>query len=285
MPTATLPARRRVELQERTASTATLINRDAGIVANVKVLGSNSRNGRTYSPKALETAARLYEGVAVNIDHPDRANPGRERGIAERIGILRNATVRSGAVYADLHFIRSHPMAGTIIEAAERFPNSLGLSHNAIGLTAHRDGGEVVEDIERVRSVDLVGCPATNAGLFESVDSGPAGGSFLDLNRPDGDRFTEIERSIIDVVRSDEDTATKLRLIRRLLTAGETVQAAVDAAVPESFLDARHAIGFLRGDTHSDGRELVESSGRRSRSADPVPHLADGSSIANFLRG
>lgn len=157
------------ELQEQTFSGQPhRVDRKAGVIFGVKVLGAKSKNGRTYSPKAMSAAARLYEGIAVNIDHPDRTNPHRERGIRESFGVLRNATVRDDGVYADLHYVRSHDLAEQIAERAERFPDKMGLSHNARGNVVNHGGRQIVEDIEQVRSVDIVTRPATVKGLFES---------------------------------------------------------------------------------------------------------------------
>lgn len=158
-----------IDIQEHTfAGHPHRVDREVGVIFGVKVLGVTSKNGRTYSPKALAAAARLYEGIEVNIDHPDRGNPARERGIRESFGVLRNVTIRDDGVYADLHYVRSHDLAAQIAERAERFPDKLGLSHNARGNVSRRGGQQVVEDIELVRSVDIVTRPATVKGLFES---------------------------------------------------------------------------------------------------------------------
>jgi hypothetical protein len=144
------------------------VDRQAGIIHGVKILGAVSRNGRTYSETAMTRAVTLYEGATVNIDHPQRGGPLGQRGLAEGFGELKNVAKKDGGVYGDLHFVKSHPMAEQVCERAERFPHKLGLSHNAEGVVSSRDGKMIVEDIQSVRSVDIVGCPATSDGLFES---------------------------------------------------------------------------------------------------------------------
>ena len=62
----------------------------------------------------------------------------------------------------------SHPFAPAILEAAEKNPTLFGLSHNAEGRTRRDNGSTLVEEIVRVRSVDLVSDPATTKSLFES---------------------------------------------------------------------------------------------------------------------
>lgn len=146
------------------------VDTDGGVIRGVKVLGASSKNGRTYTPAAMKQAAALYEGVEVCVDH-DKANPARERSVRESFGELRSVELREGAIYADLHFVKSHPLAAQVCESAERFPARIGLSHNAVGSVVHRDGGETVTEITRVRSVDLVTRPATNRTMFESEDA------------------------------------------------------------------------------------------------------------------
>jgi hypothetical protein len=55
-----------------------------------------------------------------------------------------------------------------VVEAAERMPEALGLSHNAEGKVSSKNGEVLVEEITRVRSVDLVSDPASTESLFEA---------------------------------------------------------------------------------------------------------------------
>src|SRR5690606_32058205 len=55
-------------LLETTYSGVLRVDRAAGVIRGVKILGTTSRNGRTYTDAALEQAAKLYEGLGVNID-------------------------------------------------------------------------------------------------------------------------------------------------------------------------------------------------------------------------
>ncbi len=145
------------------------IDRAAGIIRDVKIIGPSSRNGRRYSTTALAKAIGLYEGVNVNVDHSPTPN-GPVRTLRDRFGRL--VEVRQspdGGLRGDLHFLKSHPLAEMVLEAAERMPQALGLSHNAEGRTTTKGGETVVEEITRVRSVDLVSDPATTKSLFEAA--------------------------------------------------------------------------------------------------------------------
>ena len=158
-------------LTEITHSMTPRVDREAGVIHGVKVLGKESKNGRTYSQRALKEAAKLYDRRDVNLNHPPRDKAGSERPVEAMFGWLESVEVRDDGVYADLHYATSHPMAPAIVEIAQKNPMRLGLSHNAEGTVVKRDGKAVVESIESVRSVDLVQTPATVSGLFEATDA------------------------------------------------------------------------------------------------------------------
>lgn len=218
-------------LLETTYSGALRVDRAAGVIRGVKILGSASRNGRTYSDAALDQAATLYEGLGVNIDHPDHDAPDADRRFADGFGHLQNVRRTPDGVYGDLVYLKSHALAEQVCEAAERMPEQLGLSHNAEGYVTRRDGRWIVEGITRVRSVDVVRNPATNRGLFESERSTvkhstrshaaqtskqPAAST----PQPPGDRF---RFAVQQVLESESGSETeKLRRVQELLdeTAG-----------------------------------------------------------------
>jgi hypothetical protein len=148
------------------------VDRQAGVIRGVKILGLKSRNGRTYLPEALCEAAGLYEEAKVNVNHPS-GNPGGPRDYRDRIGVIRNVAVRPGeGLFADFHFNPKHTLAEQLAWDAEHVPENVGFSHNVQART-RRDGDRlVVEAITKVQSVDLVADPATTRGLFESSGAG-----------------------------------------------------------------------------------------------------------------
>lgn len=152
------------------------VDRESGVIHGVKVLGSKSRNGRIYDDEAIRKAVPMYEGAVVNLNH-QRFKPGepmQDRPIQDRWGVLKNVRYFEGSVFADLHYIKSHPMTEQLIEAAERFPDTFGLSHDAAGDERLVNGERRVVEVFDVRSVDVVADPATNDGLFESHQRGKA---------------------------------------------------------------------------------------------------------------
>lgn len=152
-------------------SEAPQVDRDAGVIRGVKILGRASRNDREYSDQALRDAARFYEGLGVNLNHRGREQPAGARSVEDGLGWLQKVEVRPDGVYGDLHYFRAHPQAGLLAEAAERNPRRFGLSHHAEGLVERKAGKWVVESIAAVKSVDVVQNPATSNGLFESTST------------------------------------------------------------------------------------------------------------------
>ena len=149
------------------------LDRGAGVIRGVKILGLESRNGRTYLPEALAQAASLYEDAKVNVNHP-KSSPGGPRDYDDRIGAVHNVSCRPDGLFADFHFNPKHRLAEQLLWDAEHAPENVGFSHNVEARTARRGDRVVVEAITRVQSVDLVADPATTRGLFESSGASPA---------------------------------------------------------------------------------------------------------------
>lgn len=195
-------------VEETYQSAKPIIDRVAGVIRGVKILGARSRNGRDYSQQALREAAAIYEGLGVNANHPSRAAPNATRLVEEGVGWLENVTVKPDGVYGDLFVIKSHPLAETLFEVAERKPGRFGLSHNAAGDVVERNGRRIVESIKSVRSVDLVQNPATVNSLFES-EVPVARRRLKDLLHalPDGSRKAHLARLLeADDMAFDSDT-------------------------------------------------------------------------------
>jgi hypothetical protein len=147
------------------------VDRASGVLHGVKILGLKSRNGRSYSPDALKTAAALYEQAKVNVNHP-KGHPASPRDYQDRLGQIRGVEFRVGeGLFGDLHFNPKHALAEQLLWDAEHAPENVGFSHNVEARTVRRGEEVVVEAIARVQSVDLVADPATTRGLFESVEA------------------------------------------------------------------------------------------------------------------
>jgi hypothetical protein len=146
----------------------------AGVIRGVKLLGLESRNGRTYLPAALRQAMPLYEGAKVNVNHP-RGGPLAPRDYQDRIGQVRGVTLRDEGLFGDFHYNPRHALAEQLAWDARHAPENVGFSHNVEARTVRRGDRTVVEAIVQVQSVDLVADPATTRGLFEGRVHGPNG--------------------------------------------------------------------------------------------------------------
>ena len=143
------------------------VDREEGVIRGVKILGLQSRNGRSYLPEALVQAARLYEDAKVNVNHP-KGNPAAPRDYQDRMGMIRNVNARQGeGLFADFYFNPKHVLAEQLIWDAEHAPQNVGFSHNVEARTTRRGDQVIVEAITRVQSVDLVADPASTRSLFE----------------------------------------------------------------------------------------------------------------------
>jgi hypothetical protein len=150
------------------------VDRPAGVIRGVKVLGLESRNGRSYLPEALAQAAPLYEDAKVNVNHP-KGNPGGPRDYQDRIGTIRHVSLQGGeGLFGDFYFNPKHALAEQLMWDAEHAPENVGFSHNVEARVGRRGERVVVEAITRVQSVDLVADPATTRGLFEAATTAAA---------------------------------------------------------------------------------------------------------------
>lgn len=159
-------------LEYTQAGSSVKLDREQGILHEVKILGLVSLNARTYAPEALKQAKNLYENAKVNVNHP-KGRPESPRDYQDRLGNIQNVEFReSDGLYADFYFNPHHPLAEQLMWDAEHAPGNVGFSHNILARTSkNADGTLLVEEITSVRSVDLVADPATTNGLFESQNT------------------------------------------------------------------------------------------------------------------
>ena len=174
------------------------VDREKGIIPGVKLLGNVSRKGRVYPKEVIGKALPLYEGMRVNVDHVE---PGQRRSLRDRIGLVKNVTLKEDGLYGDFHFNPKHALAEQITWDAENAPQNLGFSHDTRGNSRNVNGRVVVESIDQVLSVDLVANPATTTGLFESADTPqtPEGKDAMDLSTL---TLQELRESRDDLVKS-----------------------------------------------------------------------------------
>ena len=146
------------------------VDRAAGVLRGVKLIGLESLNGRRYRPEALSAAVALYEGAKVNVNHP-KEGPLAPRDYRDRLGVIREVEFRAEeGLFGTLHFNPKHAVAEQLAWDAEHNPRNVGFSHNVLARLT-RDGAQsLVEAITHVQSVDLVADPASTRGVFEELE-------------------------------------------------------------------------------------------------------------------
>lgn len=151
------------------------VDRAAGVLRGVKLIGLESLNGRRYRPEALSAAVALYEGAKVNVNHP-KEGPLAPRDYRDRLGVIREVEFRAEeGLFGNLHFNPKHAVAEQLAWDAEHNPRNVGFSHNVLARLTREGSQSLVEAITHVQSVDLVADPASTRGLFEEQE-GAAGG-------------------------------------------------------------------------------------------------------------
>jgi hypothetical protein len=195
------------------------VDRAAGVIRGVKLLGLASRNGRRYQEHALVDAVGLYEGAKVNINHP-KGHPLSPRDYQDRLGVVRGVQFRTGeGLFGDLHFNPKHALSEQLVWDAEHAPQNVGMSHNVLAHTARIVDETVVEAITKVQSIDLVADPATTSGLYEHEES----------------RESRVERQEPDV------SGSRLALDSKLLTLDSITLEQLRAARPDLMAEVEQA--------------------------------------------
>lgn len=201
MENTTLVVHETVELLEFAAS-------EEGIISNVPVLGSNSRNKRIYTVEAMREGAALYNEAAVYVDH------GRgSRKSEDKLGVIKNARFDEefNQIRGDLYLLKTHPLYARVMEDTQRGLNLFGLSHSAeVWSKKNKDGVFEVSKIEKVNSVDLVSSPATLKSLTESEETQRA--DYLELVREEATALisnviNESADTLADLIKSKLETA------------------------------------------------------------------------------
>jgi hypothetical protein len=211
------------------------VDREAGVIRGVKLLGLASRNGRRYREQALAEAVALYEGAKVNINHP-KGHPLSPRDYQDRLGLVRGVEFRAGeGLFGELHFNPRHALSDQLVWDAEHAPQNVGMSHNVLARTSRSGEETIVEAITKVQSIDLVADPATTSGLYEQS------GSNAD---PKVERAGATGLFSWDALALDELKRHRPDLVQEIELAGESRLAVVQEELVE--LQARDAAARRR---------------------------------------
>ncbi len=256
------------------------VDRDKGIIEGVKILGLESKNGRTYLKETIARAVALYEGAKVNVNHPD-GNPTQPRDYRDRLGSMQQVRVGQGdgGLFADFHFNPKHSIAEQLCWDAEHAPENVGFSHNVQAKVSRgRDGKVVVEEITRVQSVDLVADPATTKGLFEHAQDPvkedgdmPATLEALHAEHPDWVKSIQ-EAAVTEHTKSDAvktEAAKNAATIKTLTEENDRMKAAETMAIRKESVDKQLAEAKLPGAIVTDvfRKQLYEAGNADTRKA------------------
>lgn len=240
------------------------VDRNTGTIYNVKILGFDSENNRRYLPEAVKAAKSLYEGIKVNLDHPE-GDPAQSRRAEDRIGKLTNIRYVEGkGLYGNLQLLMSRPMAESICEAAERMPDAYGLSHNAQGEGEEdKDGVLVIRRITDVRHVDLVADPATTRSLAESKIR-----NFVITEAIRGEPKM-LSDKISEILNGDMDDAAKLDAIKMACDSCDSEEDnSMESDGAESSKDEKDAME-ADGEMSKDDEEKKDMEEAEGDSEDP----------------
>jgi len=225
------------------------VDRERGVIHSVKLLGTVSRKGREYPHDVMAKSLPMYEGMRVNVDHVE---PGQRRSLRDRIGLVKNVTLKEDGLYGDFHYNPKHALAEQIAWDAENAPQNLGFSHDTRGYSRNVNGRQVVESIDKVLSVDLVANPATTTGLFESTDTLSSSPEFESTNSPlltPEEEGMDLSQLTLQELRESRDD-----LVKQILTEADATRS---TGYPERIVSLEAQIKTLEGTI--DGYQAKEA--------------------------
>lgn len=163
-------------LVEEVAAKPGRVDADKGILHDVLLLGTESRNNVKYPDQTRNDAIPLFEGAKINLSHPAKRD---KTALAEsvpwdrRFGKAFNVRNTPEGIRGDVKVLKAHPFTKTLLESAQEMPEMFGFSPVMLGVTtpADTDGMETCISIKRVRSVDVVTDPGTTRSLFEEAEA------------------------------------------------------------------------------------------------------------------
>jgi hypothetical protein len=267
------------------------VDRTAGVIRGVKLLGLASRNGRRYREEALAGAIGLYEGAKVNINHP-KGHPLAPRDYQDRLGVVRGVELRAGeGLFGELHFNPKHSLSEQLVWDAEHAPQNVGMSHNVLARTKREGEGVVVEAITKVQSIDLVADPATTSGLYEHTDGSPADSAVTDDAMPTSwdaltleqlrwhrpELISEIEqkyesqleqvRQRLDEMIAKEQATRRRDYVLRLLQEHDLPLPTKDGVADSHLISQPFVESLVSAESDEEARRLVEERAALVRSA------------------
>jgi len=148
------------------------IDTDNHMLSGVCIFGTKkSKNNRIYTNKAVESLASLTEGAKCYVDHPTHDELKQRdgtRSIKDWIGVFESSRRQGDKVFANLRCREAY--FDLLKDVALLQPKGVGMSINArVKVFADEKGMESVEDIDFLKSADLVSSAACTSSIWEGL--------------------------------------------------------------------------------------------------------------------
>lgn len=213
-------------------------------VRGVVLLGPESRNGYRYPADAMERALPLYEGRPVFLDHAEGPAQSTRRRLRDYAGQIQNPRMEGNRILGDLHLMGPH--TDWLLNLVESAPKDIGMSHVALGRRS--SDGSVIEQIDKVISVDIVAFPAATTSFRESTqeeveqllqestlpESWKAAVKELALDQAEPARFLETLQKLHEVTKPETPRSSEKHLTsvgRSYSTASSHLRKALVTAI------------------------------------------------------
>ena len=145
------------------------IDRDAGVLYGVRILGIKSAHGYTYDLEAQKVAAPRFEQMCMGLDHDYASKP---MTIPDAWGVISNPRVDDKGTLADVTYLKTHMYTEQILEDAERNIGIFSVSP-VTQHTSFDNKTKAVKSFVPVRC-DMVVRSATNKKIFEQAAAADA---------------------------------------------------------------------------------------------------------------
>lgn len=292
------------------------VDRGDNLIRNVRLLGRQSRNGRTYTESAVRDGTKMYPGKPVFLDHPTARELRERKGnrsVTDLAGKVATARKSQDGVRGDIQVLEGNAAGQFLFAVAEQMPDIVGMSHRASGqVKRSEDGPDVVESIEDVQAVELVTDPATTEGLFESVSAQPTQdeGTDVDIDELTAEQIREERPDLVEAFQESdgpsreelEEEVDRLKAELAERDHQEMVEEKLaEADLPDRVVTEKFRESLLNAEGEDDvdaliedRKELVEelrSDGDGPKSPEYDPDLEegeeaqelDGSSVSQFV--
>jgi len=145
-----------------------IIDNKNAIIKDIVLLSSHSANNRTYTDECQDGAVPLFEEMKCFIGH----NVKVEHKFDDLVGRYENVVFnkQDGKTRGDLQCIPGTSLTNKLLSIAKSMPEIIGNSIHASAKYYRKNGQDIITEIVKAYSGDLVLDPATTKGLFEEID-------------------------------------------------------------------------------------------------------------------